>query len=93
MLTRALEFEQNIRRDLWEGKKSTYIVIEDKLGSHSGSIEIGDDLHKIAQGAIFGAYRALAYNKIFIKETKEEIRVINPAGKAIADGIIKDMQA
>lgn len=89
VLTRALQFDQDVKRDMQEGKKRTYIQIEHATGSHSTDLEIGSDLLRIAQGAAFGAYRVLAYDTIYIKETKEEIRVINPVGKEIADGIVE----
>lgn len=90
-LRNALELEKNIKKSMQEGKGTIYFTIHDKTGSHSSSLEVGNDLSKIAQGAAFGAYRKLAYVTIPIKATGEVIRVINPAGKAIADDIRSDM--
>jgi hypothetical protein len=90
-LKKALEFKANIEKNMQEGEGTIYFTIADKMTSGSRCLEIGDDLPKIAGGAVFGAYRHLAYDTIFVKETGEEIRVINPVGKALADGIISDM--
>ena len=90
-LSNALELERNIKSHIQEGKRTIYLIIHDKTGSHSSNLAIGDDLLQIAQGAAFGAYRQLAYIMIFVKKTGEEVKVINLDGKAIADGIISDM--
>jgi len=92
VLTNALRFQKQINEDLGRGNKTTYFVIRDATGgSHSRVLKIGEDLVHIAQGAAFGAYYELVYVWIPVKKTGEEIRVINPDGKAIADGIIRDM--
>lgn len=87
---KALELEKNIKRNMQEGEGTIYFTIHDKTGSHSSSLKIGNDLLKIAQGAAFGAYCDLVYVTIPFKKTGEEVRVINPVGKAIADGIISE---
>ncbi len=90
-LKKALEFKANIEKNMQEGEGTIYFTIADKMSSGSRCLEIGDDLPKIAEGAVFGAYRQLAYVTIFVKTTGEEVRVTNPAGKALADGIIRDV--
>ena len=90
-LIKALQFEKQINEDMRRGNKRTYFVIRDATGSHSGNLEIGEDLVKIAQGVAFGAYRELAFkpDKQVNEETGGEIKVVDPDGKAIADYIIK----
>lgn len=90
-LKNALKLEANIEESMQEGEGTIYFTIADEKSSGSGYLEIGDDLPKIARGAVFGAYCELARVTIFVKGTGEEIRVINPVGKAIANGIIRDM--
>lgn len=90
---RALQLDSDTKEDIRKGRKITYIAIDNKIGSHSTYIETGDDLILIAQGAAYNAYFALAYDRKIDEKTGEEIRVINPVGKAIADGIISDMQS
>lgn len=90
-LKRALEFKANIEESMQEREGTIHFTIADGKSRSSCCLEIGNDLVLIAQGAVFGAYRQLAYDTIFDKETGKEIRVINPVGKAIADGLIKDM--
>ena len=87
-LKRALELEKDIKRNMQEGKGTIYLTIDDKIASRSVNLEIGHDLLPMAEGAAFGAYRELAHVTIFVKATGEVIKVINPDGKAIADGII-----
>lgn len=90
-LKNALEFKANIEESMQEREGTIYFIIADGKSRSGCCLEIGHDLLLIAQGAVFGAYRQLAYDTIFDKETGKEIRAINPVGKAIADGIITDM--
>lgn len=91
VLEKALKFEQDIKKNMREGKGTIYFTIDDKRASRGNDLEIGHDLLPMAKGAAFGAYRELAYVAIFVKATGEVIRAINPDGKAIADKIISDM--
>jgi len=93
VLKKALEFEKNIKRSMRKGEGTIYFEIDDKTGSHSSNLEVGNDLLPIAQGAAFGAYNELAFKpeKQINEETGEKRRVIDPNGKAIADGIRSDI--
>ena len=92
-LSNALRLVKDIKRKMQQGEKTVYLTIDEAERSRGVDLEIGRDLLPIAQGAGFGAYCELAFkpDKQIDKETGEEIRVIGPDGKAIADGIISDM--
>lgn len=87
----SLELVKGIKRNMQEGKRTICLTIADKITNRSIDLEIGNDLLGIAQGAAFGAYRELVYVRIFVERTGEKMTAINPDGKAIADGLIKDM--
>jgi len=93
-LSNALELERNIKSHIQEGKRTIYLIIHDKTGSHSSNLAIGDDLLQIAQGAAFGAYRELAFKpeKQINEEIGEERRVIDPYGKEIADDMVENIR-
>lgn len=92
-LHNALQLERQINIDMSTGNRITYFIIEDATRRSSCSLEIGEDLVRIAQGAAFGAYCELAFkpDRQINEETGEEIKVIDPNGKAAADYIIKDL--
>ena len=91
-LSNALEFEKDIKRHIQKGENMVYLTTYEGTASRSSHLEIGHDLLQIAQGAASGAHSELVYDRLFVKETGKEIRVINEVGKRIADDIIENIR-